>query len=64
MVQLKGWQRCFPVNVCGLHGKQQIQLMDAQSLPHAYLGSARATAWPKLLLNALQKLDVITQLLC
>jgi len=37
------------MNVCGLHGKQQIQLMDAQSLPHAYLDSARATFAYKLI---------------
>jgi len=30
-------------NVRGLHGKQRIQLMDAHSLPHAYLDSAIAT---------------------
>jgi len=33
----------FPTNVCTLHGKQQIQDMDAHSLPHAYLESAIAT---------------------
>ena len=32
-----------PVIYATLHGKQQIQLMDAHSLPHAYLDSAIAT---------------------
>jgi len=30
----------FPTNAHGLHGTQWIQLMDAQSLPRAHLGSA------------------------
>ena len=43
MAQLKTWQRCFPNKCVYPPWKQQIQLMDAQSLPRAYLESAIAT---------------------
>jgi len=40
---IETWQRCFPNKCVYPPWKQQIQLMDAHSLPHAYLESAIAT---------------------